>query len=134
MSGGSRGTSGSSKKVDLGGDGELVSSLPSFSGVISRSWRPESSSQNTTMVRSRGSKAVLKKLNWATGQTLTPIGLEPVFQRSNQAVDSLQRCQNRDRGCPEVTYSTGSAHSAKNDVEGLPYAGKKFLEIADGFP
>ena len=35
MSGGPRGTSGSSKKVNLGGDGELVSSLPSFSGVIS---------------------------------------------------------------------------------------------------
>ena len=29
------GTSGSSKEVNLGGDGELVSSLPSFSGVIS---------------------------------------------------------------------------------------------------
>ena len=30
---GPRGTSGSSKKVNLGGDGELVSSPPSFSGV-----------------------------------------------------------------------------------------------------
>ena len=29
--------SGSSKKVNLGGDGELVSAPPSFSGVISRS-------------------------------------------------------------------------------------------------
>ena len=36
VSGGSRGTSGSSKKVNRGGDGELVSSPPSFSGVISR--------------------------------------------------------------------------------------------------
>ena len=34
---GSRGTSESSKKVNLGGDGELVSFPPSFSGVISRS-------------------------------------------------------------------------------------------------
>ena len=33
-------------------------------------------------------KCVLKKLNWATGQTLTPIGLERVFQRSTQAMDS----------------------------------------------
>ena len=35
VSGGSRGTSGSSKKVNLGGDGELVSYPPSFSVVIS---------------------------------------------------------------------------------------------------
>ena len=34
---GPSGTSGSSKKVKLGGNGEPVSSLPSFSGVIS--WR-----------------------------------------------------------------------------------------------
>ena len=32
---GPRGTSGSSKKVNLGGGGELVSSPPSFSGAIS---------------------------------------------------------------------------------------------------
>ena len=63
VSGGSRGTSGSSKEVNSGGDGELVSSPPSFSGVISRSWRPESSFHNTTIVHSRGSNAVLKKLN-----------------------------------------------------------------------
>ena len=37
VSGGSRGTAGSSRKVNLGGDGELVSSPPSFSDVISRS-------------------------------------------------------------------------------------------------
>ena len=52
-------------------------------GLISRF-----SFQNTTIVHSRGSNAVLKKLNWATGQTLTQIGLELVFQRSTQAVDS----------------------------------------------
>ena len=33
---------------------------------------------------------MLKKLNWAAGQSLTPIGLERVFQRSTQAADSLQ--------------------------------------------
>ena len=33
--GGPKGTSGSSMKVNLGGDGELVSSPPSFSGGIS---------------------------------------------------------------------------------------------------
>ena len=37
VSGRPRGTSGSSEKVNLGGDGGLVSSPPSFSGVISRS-------------------------------------------------------------------------------------------------
>ena len=37
MLGGPKGTSGSSQKVNLGGDGGLVSSPPSFSGVISRS-------------------------------------------------------------------------------------------------
>ena len=57
MLGGSKGTSGSSKKVNLGGDGELVSSPPSFSGAISRSWRPESSFQK------RGSNAVVRKSN-----------------------------------------------------------------------
>ena len=36
VSGGSIGTSRSSKKVNLGGDGELVSSPLSFSGVVSR--------------------------------------------------------------------------------------------------
>ena len=36
-SGGPRGTSGSSKKVNLCGDGGLVSSPPSFSCVLSRS-------------------------------------------------------------------------------------------------
>ena len=37
VSGGSRRTAGTSRKVNLGGDGELVSSPPSFSDVISRS-------------------------------------------------------------------------------------------------
>ena len=40
-----------------------------------------------------------------------------------------QRCQNRHWGCSEVTYSTESAHSAKNDVERLPYAGKNPLQV-----
>ena len=31
-----------------------------------------------------------------------------------------QRCQNRDGGC----YITGSSHSAKSEVEGLPHVGK----------
>ena len=69
----------SSKKVQFGGDGQLVSSSPSFSGVISWGLRPESSFQNTTSVHTLGSTAVLKKLNWATLQTLTPFGLERGF-------------------------------------------------------
>ena len=44
--------------------------------------------QNTTIVHARGPKAVLKKLNWAAGQTLTPIGLERIFQRCTQELDS----------------------------------------------
>ena len=42
----------------------------------------------TQPVSTRGSNAVMKKLNWDTGQTRTPIGLELVFQRTTQAVDS----------------------------------------------
>ena len=74
---------------------------------------------------------MLKKLNWVTGQTLTPIGLERVFQRSTQAVDSplAAKMSNRHRGCPEATYSTGNALSAQKDVEGLPYAGKNSLQV-----
>ena len=64
------------KKVNFGGDGELVSYPSSFSGVISWGSRLESSFQNTTIVQR------------ATGQTLTSIGQERVFQRSTQAVDS----------------------------------------------
>ena len=59
-----------------------------YSGVISCGFVLEFSLQNTTIVHSRGSNAVLKKLNWATGQTLTPIGLEGCFQRNTEAVDS----------------------------------------------
>ena len=40
---------------------------------------PGISFQNTTIDHSRGSNAVLNKLNLATGQTLTPIGLERVL-------------------------------------------------------
>ena len=54
-----------SKKVNFGGDGELVDVPNSF--------------QIKTSVNARGSNVVLKKLNWATGQTLTAIGLERGF-------------------------------------------------------
>ena len=33
-------------------------------------------------------KCGAEKWNWAAGQALTPIGLERVFQRNTQAVDS----------------------------------------------
>ena len=88
----------------------------------------ESSFQNTTSVHSRGSNAVLKKVE-LDYRTHPPIGLERVFQRSTQWTHRLQRCQNRNRGCPEVTCNIGSAHSAKNDVEGLPRAGKHPLKL-----
>ena len=65
-----------------------------------------------------------------TRQTLTPIGLARVFQRSTQAVDSpLAAKMYSERGCPEVTYSTGSAHSAKNDVERLTCVWKNPLQF-----
>ena len=32
-------------------------------------------------------------------------------------------------GAPEVTHSTGSAHSAKSDVEGLPYVVENPLQV-----
>ena len=66
----------------------------------------------------------------ATGQTLTPIGLERVFQRSTLAVDSplAAKMSNIHRGCPEATYSTGSAYS-ENDVDGLPYTVKNSMQM-----
>ena len=58
--------------------------------------------------------------------------LERVFQRSTKQWIRRwpQRCQNCHRGCREATYSTGSAYSAKNDVEGLPYARKNPLQLS----
>ena len=92
---GRKGTSGSSKRVKFGGDGELVSSPPSFSSekkweLSSRIILPQYNH------RPRGSNAVLKKSNWCTGQTLTPIGLERVFSRGapKQWIRRwLQKCQ-----------------------------------------
>ena len=47
-----------------------------------------------------------------------------------------QRCQNRHRGCPEATCSTGSAQSAKKMTSNRRTAkcGEKCAAIADGFP
>ena len=61
-----------------------------YSGIISCGFILEFSLQNTTIVHSRGANAVLKKLNCATRQTFTPIGLEEVFQKNTEAVDSLR--------------------------------------------
>ena len=83
------------------------------------------------MVHSRGSNAVLEKSNWATGQTLTPIGLERVFQRSTQVVDSplAAKMSKSPPRRPEATYSIGNARSADNDVEGLPYTEQNPLRL-----
>ena len=51
VSGGSRGTSGSLKKVHLGGDEGLVSSPPSFSGVTSRVFLPKHNHCQLTRVK-----------------------------------------------------------------------------------
>ena len=74
---------------------------------------------------------MLKNFKWASGQTLTPFGLERVFQRSSQAVGSplAAKMSNLPPRCPAATYSTGNAYSAKNDVEGLPCAGKNSLQV-----
>ena len=73
------------------------------------------------MVHSRGSNAALKKVE--LGYRTNP--------HATQAVDRLpQRCQNRKRGWPEGAFSIESAHSAKNDVEGLPYVDSNPLQLS----
>ena len=69
---------------------------------------------------------MLKKFNWATRQTLTPI-----VQRGTEAVDSplAAEMSKSPPKCPEATYSTGSAHSGKHDVEGLPFAEKNPVQV-----
>ena len=49
------------------------------------------------MADSRVPNAVLKKWNWATGQTLTPIGLERGFPEEHRGRKDVK---NRDHGCP----------------------------------
>ena len=74
----------------------IVAETDNWSHLLLRSqvWSGEADVPNflsrtqPSSVHARGSDAVLKKLNWATGQNLTPIGLERVFQRCTQAMDS----------------------------------------------
>ena len=97
-----------------------------YSGVISWGWRPEFSFQNTTIVHSRGSNAVLMKLKWATGQTLTPIGLEGCFQRNTETVDS-----------PRVPWSNiqhWQCFFYQKWRRKTAICAEKALAIADGFP
>ena len=81
--------------------------------------------QNTTIVHTRGSNAVLKKLNWDTGQTLTPIGLERVFKRSTQAVHSplAAKMPKLPFRVPWGLIQHWKCTFGKNDVEGLPKEG-----------
>ena len=87
---------------------------------------PKFSFQNTTNVHARGSNAVLKNLNWATRQTLAPIDLERVFQRSTQAVDSplAAKMSKLPPRVPLRIIQHWKCIFGKNDVEGLPYAEK----------
>ena len=67
--------------------------------------------EHNHIVYSRGSNAVLEKLKWATGQTVTPIGLERVFQRSTQAVDSpLAAKMSKSPPCALRQYTASEVH------------------------
>ena len=90
---------------------KLVSSPPSLSSVICWVWRPALSFQN-------------KKLNGATGKTLTPIGLERVFQRITQTVDSSLAAKMSK--CPPRVPWSNIAYSLRNHVEGGHVRGKLF--------
>ena len=92
-------------------------SYPPFSCVFN--WAPE-----------------LKKLNWDTRQTLTPIGLERASNGEPKQCNDRQQqgCRNCLRGCPGESYNTGSAFSAKNDVERIVICGELSCTIADGIP
>ena len=52
---------------------------------------------------------------------------------SSGVIAGPQRCQKRHRGCPEATCSTGSAHSAKRDFDGLPCTEKNSFASGAGF-
>ena len=68
-----------------------------------------------------------KKLTWATGLTLTPIGLERVFQRNTQGADSSLAAK-MSKFPPRVP-NNGRTDSVRNDIEELSYAGKIFLQL-----
>ena len=74
---------------------------------------------------------MLKKSNWATGQPLTPIGLERGFPEEHPSSGFTA-------GRKDVKIATEGAlkqHAAlemqirKNDVEGLPYAERNLLHL-----
>ena len=70
---------------------------------------------------------MLKKLNWATGQALMPVGLERVFPEEHPCsgfTAGRKDVKLATHGALKQHYSTGNALSAENDVEGLPFAGK----------
>ena len=74
-------------------------------------------------------KCGTENLNWATGQALTPIGLEWVFRGApKQWIHRWQRCQSCLQGYLGESYSTGSAFW-ENDVERLPYAVNNPLQL-----
>ena len=77
-----------------------------------------------------------KKLNWATGQNLTPIGLERVFQRSTQAEHSLLAVKMSK--LPPMVPSRITQHwkckFGKRWRRRTATCGEKTCVIADGFP
>ena len=108
-------------------DGELVSSPPSFSGLTSRIFLPEHNHCPHTRVKT-GAEKVEFELQEKPSRHLVLNGFSRGAPR--QWIHRWpQRCQNCHRGCLEATYSTGNAYSARNDVEGLPYAEKNPLQL-----
>ena len=130
---GRKGTSGSSKKVNLGGERELVSSPPSFSGVIS--WGLTSRLFLSTHA---GQMRCWK--NWIGLQDKNKTSRHLVLKGFSRGAPKqwirrwLQRCQNRHWGCPEVTCNNGKAYSAKEWRRRTAICGEIFAAIADGFP
>ena len=79
---------------------------------------------------------VLKKSNTATRQTLTPIGLERVFQRSTQALDSPLAAK-MSKSQPRVPWSNmqhWKCMFGKTWHRRIAIRGEMFGAISDGFP
>ena len=101
-------------------------------GLTSEIFLPEHNHCPRTRV-----KCGVEKLNWATGQTITPSGLERVFKRSTQTVDSPLAAK-MSKSSPRVPWGNMQHRSCmfgkKMLSKKLPYAGRNFPASAEGFP
>ena len=72
-----------------------------------------------------------RKLDWASGETRAPIGLERIFQRSTETVDS-PLAATMSKLPPRVPWriiQQWKCICGKNDVEGLPHAVNNPLQL-----